>query len=200
VGGALFAGYVAFGLTFTVHYSTHDYYHLPLVVGLAVGVGLLADRLVPILRGIGLAQAAPRLGAAVAVIVVLSLRFGPISPIPPPIPAASIRAEVEVPKEVRAAIGNSTNVILLAPSCGFSLAFYGAVARPSWPGAADDRPGSADEVTRVFEELTAGTSPRYFVVTNMDEWHDQPELRSFLADRYPVLVQRADLVIFNLQS
>ena len=38
---ALLAGYVAFGIVFTHHIHTHDYYSLPLVAFVALGVAAI---------------------------------------------------------------------------------------------------------------------------------------------------------------
>ena len=44
----LWIGYIVFGFTFSYHFSTHDYYHLPLIpivaISLAPGLRLLFER------------------------------------------------------------------------------------------------------------------------------------------------------------
>ena len=46
----LFAGYVAYGLVFTWNYLSHDYYHLPLILPIALSIGLLASEADAMLR------------------------------------------------------------------------------------------------------------------------------------------------------
>ena len=58
---------MVFGLVFTYHYRSHDYYHLPLIVPVAIGAGLLVSSLVSLVRSGRLS--ALTLGVAVVVLV-----------------------------------------------------------------------------------------------------------------------------------
>ena len=40
----------------------------------------------------------------------------------------------------------------------------------------------------------------YFIVTDMDAWHVQPELEAFLRSRYPVVAETDDYLVFDLRS
>lgn len=198
VGASVFAGYVAFGLVFTYHYSTHDYYHLSLIIGLAIGIGLLADRLVALVTSARVRLVAPATAVVTVALVVMAIWLSPGSPIPQAVPDSVVHAEVVVPAEVRELVGGSTDAVLLAPSYGRSLSFYGEVAGRAWPRW--DAPTDDAGVRRKFEKITAGTSPSYFIVTDIRQWDRQLALRSFLASGFRLVASRPDLVIYDLRS
>jgi hypothetical protein len=205
VGLTLLGGYVAFGLTFTYHYATHSYYHLPFMIVLASGVGFLVDRVVELVRD----RRADPFSVAVATVVGVVVVFGALRsafPLVPPVPSESaVVSEVRVPVAVGRAVNHSSHVIALAPDYGTTLAFYGRMASVAWPTRADlayerlqgQQPSTVQEQ---FDQIQRRVGADYFVVTDFGEWRAQPELRAFLAKRFPVVARGNGYLVYRLHS
>ncbi|MUH51970.1 MAG: hypothetical protein F2789_12260 [Actinobacteria bacterium] len=198
--GALFAGYVAFGLAFTVHYSTHEYYHLPLVAVLSVGVGLSVEWAVPFVRSRWTRLTPVWLGITAAVVVAASVRFGQYGFTPHPISNAARRSELTAPADIAVFLRNEAGVVTLAPQYGLSLRFHAGVTGGVWPGRNDEPPQDAGAVASTFAALRARHGARYFVITDMVEWHAQPLLRAYLDSRYVPLAAETDYIIYDLHE
>lgn len=195
VAAALVAGYVCFGLAFTVHYSTHSYYHLPGVLVLAMGCGLLAERLVPLVRESWGGVRSIAVAAVAVVMVLIGANFGPYTLLPPTIPDWVLRSEVEVPKEVDELLPDATGVIFLARSFGMSLMFNGGMAGQYW----DEGPDGSGAVLAKFDEMTRSNEATYFVITDMAAWKNQPDLQAFLGSRYRLIESTDEFLVYDLR-
>ncbi|HLO15735.1 MAG TPA: hypothetical protein VK206_12955, partial [Anaerolineales bacterium] len=49
-----------------------------------------------------------------------------------------------------------------------------------------------------FNTWFAKDSPEYFIIADMTEYAQQPDLKEFLTANYPILVQNDDYIIFSL--
>ena len=38
------AGYILYGFMFSYHITTHDYYHLPMMIPVSIGIGIILGR------------------------------------------------------------------------------------------------------------------------------------------------------------
>jgi hypothetical protein len=194
VGLALFAGYVGFGLVFTYHYMTHDYYHLPFVLVLSVGIGLLADRVLAFVRSRRADMRSIAVAATVALGVLVgfrvsveSIRFGLV---PASVPETTRIAESEVPPKIGTLLHQSTRLAFLAPSFGETLRFYGGVDGTLWPETNDAQTTLA-EIRRKGAE--------FFVVTDLRAWGADPDLRHSVT-RYPLLASGRNFLVYDLRG
>jgi hypothetical protein len=187
--GSLFAGYIVFGLLFDYHYSTHIYYHLPLLVPVSLGAGVAIE------QATGFARS-KRTAVSIAVVVsfgavlVMNVFQGPVPLIDPGRPAAVVNGFRDTSVAVGQATNHSTRVIMLAPADGDLLRFYGHLAGATWPRAFDlayarvqGRPDVPIE-TRFDDTQQSPGGFDYFAATSLDELALQPELEQLLDARY----------------
>ena len=204
VGFALVVGYVTFGLVFSYHYETHSYYHLPLVLVLAVGVGLLAHALTSWVRTRQADLTSVGVAAATTMIVLAGSQMGAFSIVPPAVPAATVHTEVAVPTQIGKLVHHATGLVFLAPSYGDTLKFYGGVAGTWWPGPADIKlaqlEGNAPKsVQAQLDEIRRSQETQFFVVTDMRQWDAQPDLRAYLDSHYPLIASNRDYRVYDLR-
>ncbi len=187
--GALFAGYVVFGLLFDYHYSTHIYYHLPLLVPVGLGVGAAVD------AGVRRAQATRSardltVVALTAMLLLLSIVHWQVSLVDYGPGADVIAQQEQIAVAVGDATGHSDRVIMLAGADGDLLRFYGRVAGPVWPEEFDlaaehlqgHQPQTVEDRFDQTSEMLGGA--RFFAVTAKDQLAAQPDLQPFLDGRY----------------
>jgi 4-amino-4-deoxy-L-arabinose transferase-like glycosyltransferase len=205
VGVALAGGYVSFGLVFSYHYATHSYYHLPLLLVLSVGVGLLAHAVTAFVRTRQADLPSVGVAAATATIVLAATPMGAYSMVPAAIPAAIAHTEVAVPAEIGTLVHHSTELVFLAPSYGDTLKFYGGVAGTYWPGPGDAKlaqlEGTAPKsVPDRLADIRRDTGARFFVVTDMGQWQAQPDLRAYLNTHYSLVASNRDYLVYDLRG
>ncbi|MDX6673572.1 MAG: hypothetical protein QOH11_990 [Solirubrobacteraceae bacterium] len=203
----LIAGYCLYGLAFTYHISTHDYYSLPLIVIVALSVGHVG--------ALALARVQDRLGArqrpvllalagVVAGVFVWQMH-GTLS--------RSDESRVRTFERIGQTVGHSRALLFLDHDYGIPLEYYGLVAGSPWPSRADRRvermagladigPGQRFEGRdpRYFPSpQLVRPRPEFFVVTDLTELAAQPRLRRFLFERFPVMTAGRGYVIFDLR-
>jgi hypothetical protein len=180
---ALFAGYVAFGIVFTGHIHTHDYYSLPLVPVVALGVGALIDRLSNVWPG--------RWSDGLAAVVTLGcLVMGSVAVLDSQRSErkASLEAEVARYQRIGRLVGHSTRVLALDGSYGLPLAYHGYMLTANWPLGIDlallsltgGSVGSAEERLKAM-------GGDFFVGTLQPELDGQPDLQRALESRHPLI-------------
>jgi len=196
----LWAGYVVFGLVFTYTIHTHDYWNLQLIpivaLSLAPVVGLILGQLRAVSQtwhqraavgGLGLLALALSIGIAQA-----------------RLPSGGLDRKVRIAQELGERVGHSTDVMYLSGDYGLPLEYHGFLSGFAWPLASDlewERLAGVpprDPAQRLRGWF--GTKvPRYFIVEDLREFAQQPDLARFLAG-FPVVVQNDDYVIFALRG
>jgi hypothetical protein len=201
--GGLAGGYAAYVLVFNYTGFTHDYYHLQLIPLVALALAPLADRLIVRLRGFrisagvsGEALLAILFVAAVLDIAVLSYYRER---------SASFEGEAATYHEVGELVGHGTKNVLLANYYAFPLKFYGEIGGTYWSHSFDARHEAMMGLpTHGAEErlktIVAGGEARYFIVTNLPEFHSQPDLERILATNFAVLAATGRYVIYDLET
>jgi MFS family permease len=189
--GAIALGYVAFGFVFTYHYSSHLYYHLPLLVPIGLGIGALVDRLVRLARA---TRSPLAVGAAAMIVPLLALAvFSWPSPLVGSASSDQLARWADdqaVAVMVGEVTGHSTRVIMLASEDGDLLRYYGWIAGTEWPAAADLKQirladASSPPAEQRFRQLSDEPGGAdYFVVTALDELSNQPDLQELLDRGY----------------
>lgn len=193
--GAWF-GYFLYGMTFTFHITTHEYYHLPVIPLVALGLAGAADLAVRNLRG-------PRWLALAATTAILLTWVG--------IKAWDVRVELkrnDYTQEVvfwqklGQKLPRGSKVIGLTHDYSYRLAYWGWVDVANWMTTADfnlrQLAGQQLDYAAMFREQTAGKD--YFVVTLMNELGNQPVLKDLLVSNFAVVDQASDYIIFDLHK
>jgi len=190
----LLLGYFLYGMTFTHHITTHDYYHLPLVPLVAAGVGIAISTLARQLLG-------PKWLARLVLAAVMLGWIGVNAwDVRVTLKRNDYRPEAAIWKELGGTLGQGTPVVGLLHDYGYRLEYWGWVTPTAWFTSGDLRyrelAGQTFDFDTLFEETTAGK--QYFVVTLFGEYESQPELKAKLEKGYPVYKQTGDYLIFNL--
>ena len=188
-------GYILLGFTLPHHISTHDYYHLPLLLFLSIGVAGMFHFLFEKIEG----QA--RI-VKVLVFIVLAFVFG--------IYAMDARSEMKKVnyleeiafwEELGTRFTQKDRVVALSEDYGNRLAYWGWITPRNWPSLDDialrQAAGQEISLTDYFEDYTAGYD--YFLVTDFEEYDRQPQLQEWLASNYPLIFSTEDYLIFDLE-
>ncbi len=189
-------GYLVYGLTLPHHIGTHDYYSLPLIPLVALGLAPLAAVALRNLRGprplaytvvVGLFLAASVMGAYTARGVLKKTDY---------------RTEAQFWTDLGQTLGPGASVVALAPDYGYALAYYGWITPGSWYTQSDLQYyasiGQSEDFASLFADKTKGRD--FFVVTLMDEFDQQPELKDYLQANYPVFAQGSGYLIYDLRT
>jgi hypothetical protein len=192
----LWAGYFVYGLTLPHHIGTHDYYSLPLIVPVALGLASVASLVLGQLAG----RRWPMTALTVAVLLYGSLY--PAYQARTTLKRTDYTQEVAMWQHIGEVIGPGASVTALAPDYAYGLAYWGWVTPDLWYTLAelDYRAGLGEEqdFETWFEQKAAGKD--FFVVTLFDELERQPELRDLLEQNYPVLDEGPGYRVYDLRD
>ena len=191
-------GYVVFGLAFSYHISTHRYYQLPLFVFISLGLAVVAKVLFQHLREINTGAIFARLFVAGIILFgvgseVWNVRVELVS--------QDFRQEEQFWADLGEKLGNNSKVIGLLNNYGHQLAYWGWKDVALWPTVGDrnlrELAGQETRFKEIFTERTTGKN--FFVVTQFNQFEQQPELKDYLYENYPIYSESDDYVIFDLQ-
>ncbi len=171
--------YLLFGVTFPHHITTHDYYHLPLLVVVSLSLPALAALMIDVVRQRG--KFIQILFVLVAVIA--ALYYGWIG--------RSILVGQDFSDhppywmEVGEAVPAEAKLVGVTQDYGFRMMYYGWRTIRLWPQGA----GSED-----FSDRT--TDADLFVVTAKNQLNN--ELSNFLATAYPIYAEGVGYIVYEL--
>lgn len=196
MGLALWIGYFLYGIALPHHISTHDYYHLLLFPALSIGLAGVGEL---VFTHLPLRVSMARTVAALAVLALLAVN------------GYSARtalkrfdgyAQADVWQQIGAQLGHEALVVALVPDYGVGLKYWAWINPYIWPTVDDIRyrqeTGESVDFTGLFDELVVGR--QYFVVSPLGGLEEQPQLKSYLFAKHPVLIQTSQYIIFDLRS
>lgn len=195
--GGLWLGYAVFGLVFTYHIHTHDYYSLPLVPIVGLGLASLSEAA---LRSTSSARRRLASEAAIAGVLGLAAIWG-LSQAPRSGAEQALDAEREKLERFGELVEHSVRTITLDSSYGFPMFYHGELSGSNWPLSIDRR---LDELQGRAEPDAAARLSRlggadYFVVNNLAELGAQPDLQDVLARGFPTVARGADYLVYDLR-
>ncbi len=195
---ALWVGYILYGLAFSYHITTHEYYSIPLIPAVALSLAPIASLIFDRLSDRGhLAR------WAVAGILVFSIAYSGWM-------ARSImlgknyRNEAVAWQKMGQELPKDGHLTGITHEQGYRIAYYGWQHVTPWPYTAEDEspllqmPDPIGEFTTRFENAIKGQD--YFVVTLFGDFDSQPILKSYLYDHYQVYSEGDGYLIFNLNQ
>ncbi len=192
----LWSGYLLFGLVFNYHISTHDYYSLPLIPIVALGIAPVGDFF---LNGVSERAHVPRLRIGVLVIIGMGL-FLTIWNLRDQLKSVDYRSQADEWAQIGALLGRDARVVALTQDYGMRLAYWGWLAPVAWPTSGDlnyhSARGSQSQFEDLFNRLIEGKD--YFLVTDFDELNQQPLLEARLTSDYPILYEGDGYIVFDL--
>jgi len=192
----LWAGYLAFGLYFNYHISTHDYYSLPLIPILALSIAPLADVLLS-----KLADLTPtkflRFASLLVVLIGVSASLWNTRN---QLNAVDYHPQAAMWQEIRT-VTEGYNLAGLTQDYGARVAYWGWRNITSWPAYGDQlystERGGERKIEEQFAEIAAKKD--LFLVTDFNDLARQPFLKEKLS-AYPIFAQGDGYVIYDLRQ
>lgn len=195
--GLLFlAAYLVYSAVFTWHTMTHDYYQVPLLFIIAVGLGGLGEELIRRARA-GSWRLKPVVATAIGLTVALTIVLAP--------PHLLGSTPGRYPNQARfeaigRVVGAGEPVIAFSEYYGYPLAYYGKLIVANWPDRSQEKYLTTigkhlSPEARLSMMISTG-HPHYFVVAVPPGW--TPQLVNFLGACYPVSQQGAQFRVYDL--
>jgi len=193
----LWAGYLIFGMIFSYHFFTHDYYQLSFIpvvaISMAPGLRLFFEYFFKQSTGIF-----PRLVLTTVVLIGIAVPAWYARDL---IVKADYYNEPGFWAEIGDKLGHDDGVIGLTQDYGYRLAYWGWQDSTAWFTSADIDvrylAGQSVDIPKKFAEDTAGK--KYFLVTLFGEFDKQPVVKDLLYENYPIYAQTEEYIIFDLQ-
>jgi hypothetical protein len=219
----LWSGYFLFGLTFTSHVATHDYYSLQLIPVVALSLGPLADLVMKYLNQTvnNLGQLGWR-GYGRIIVLALSISVLVLSAVgnrqASAYSTAWVRAQQDRAasylatfQEIGEVVNHSDRTFILfggsqtrGPNYGFALMYHGHLSGETWPLPTQigERQEGKRAVTteELFSRRYQKHSPEYFIISK--GWWQRDEatgLRTFLTENFPMAAQGDTYIVFDLR-
>lgn len=196
----LWVGYAMFGIALNYNVATHDYYQLQLIpiVGLSSGPALVLviSRLEKVIPKIHWRRA-----ACVAILPAVFLAIGLAAP---SLNHPEAQAKAKVKEEIGEQVGHSTRTIFLSSDYGVPLEYHGLLSGWPWPISSDLQweqlaglPVLSAEDR--FQSHFSNYVPDYFIVEDLHELDEQPDLKGFLSG-FPLVYDQNNTLIFDLTA
>jgi Dolichyl-phosphate-mannose-protein mannosyltransferase len=206
----LLAGYFVYGLAFTYHIHTHDYYSLPLVPIVALSltpvIALVLERLESV-TGRRLVLTGIAAGALIASGALAAREIHERVTNSP----ENYHNPVSVYEAIGEEVNHSGSTLFVDQDFGEALRYYGYLSGAYWPTSQEiheeakvrDNPprSAAERLRRDYWPNRRNTAapPEYFIVTKPSELDLQPDLRQLLA-RFAVKARTGAYVVYDLRS
>jgi hypothetical protein len=191
----VWGAYFVFGIYFNYHISTHDYYSLPLLPIVAVSLAVVGDRFF-----VYLAEAGTGWVRGALSLVLLYGVFSTVWVVRDEMKSVDYRPQEAMWMEIGEKMQGGS-IEALTQDYGTWLAYWGWQSAVIWPSYGDlyqaSTRGNTPDIDRLFDEVAV--SKTHFLVTDMDDFRKQPELRARLR-AYPVLAQGDGYLIYDLQN
>jgi Dolichyl-phosphate-mannose-protein mannosyltransferase len=219
----LWSGYFLFGLTFTSHIATHDYYSLQLIPVVALSLAPLADLAIKNLHQTvnNIGQLGWR-GYGRGIVLALSISVLVLSAVGNRQTAAYSTSRMTLQQqraasyvatfqEIGEVVNHSRRTLVLfggsqrgGPNYGFALMYYGRLSGETWPypthtGERQEGERGIDPEERLHK-YSRKHPPEYFIISR--GWWEREEttdLRTFLTENFPIAAQDDTYVVFDLR-
>lgn len=198
----MWAGYLCFGFLFS--YSTHsqDYYHIILIPVVAMSLAPIGSILFKSIsfgnsKFYGWLLTGILLFASAASIHEARSRWKAVQDY--------VKTEVSSAIEIGQVLNHSMDVVSLASYYAKPLKYHAEIGGKRWPYGYDFRGneimGRENKPANVlFQEILKTYSPKFFVISDMEEFNRQEDLKKILYDNFPVYKATKTYVIFSLRS
>jgi hypothetical protein len=190
-------GYLLYGFTFAYHISTHDYYHLPLMIQVSLGLALVFKAIIRAIKKENLRFS--RLILAAILLVFMTLKAWDIRVT---LKRTDYRGEVSFWQNLGAELGSDQKITGLLSDYGYRLSYWGWMKVTPWMQMMDinlrELAGEAIDYQAALEQSLAGND--LFIVTLMDEFASQPDLQKYMYSNYTVVKDTPEVIIFDLKD
>jgi len=224
----LWAGYIVFGIVFNNAIHTHDYYQVPLIPVVYIGLGPIAVLLTSHLRRLSILWCRGLAGIGILVLVILgvmALKIRPdqffnmdprlkdnleivcnfigVNPHTVKRINADFTSEAKTAEQIGEFVKHSTKTMLLAGGHVRALMYHGWFSSVPWPSEYDlrtDKLMGGRQITALerFNSKYARHSPQYFIVADLEDFARQKDLKQLLTTRFAVIAESNTYLIFDL--
>ena len=196
----LWGAYGLFAVISSYHIATHDYYSLPLVVIVGLSLGLLTGLVTSRLAWLSSQRAALVIAALMVIGSLLSVRATL-----PALTHAKARVQARAFEVIGEKVQHATDLIILDYAYGRSVMYHGLVAGTVWPGSADflvERFNGVEPLpaSERFQRNYAPSNPSFFVITNLHQLNEQPDLAEFLKEHARLAAEDFNYRIYDLRA
>lgn len=211
----LWLGYIVYGLFLPYQMYTHNYYHLQVIPILALSLAPTFRWLYTFLAQVNQKITSNRYAAsssvqakyistapavAFATLMIVWLGYSCWLALVP-LRARDYRDEPVLWQTVASHLPGG-KIIALTQDYGYRLMYYGWRKVMLWPNRGEQKlselRGSEKEFEYYFIKNTQNID--YFLITSFQQFNDQPDLKAYLEEHFPILAQGTDYLIYNLSS
>jgi 4-amino-4-deoxy-L-arabinose transferase-like glycosyltransferase len=190
----LWVGYIVYGLFLPYQMYTHSYYHLQLVpivaLSLAPAVGAILERL---------ALQARLHRVLFAGIFLIGIAFSAWQSVAE-LKREDYRGEPAYWQQIASYLPTDGKIVGLTQDYGYRLEYYGWRKVSLWPVRGERTLASLRGGTKEFEDYFAKRTEGkdYFLITSFNQLSDQPDLKQYLPEHYPLIAQGSGYLIYDL--
>lgn len=192
----LLAGYIIYGFTLSYHISTHDYYQMPLLPVVAMGLAAIFDFIIRNLPKKKLMSISAFFLVLIA-FMVLKTWDARVT-----LKKIDYHNETRFWEKLGDQLGHESQVTGLMSDYGYRLAYWGWVDVSPWLQISDinlrELAGQEIDLDEAFHSAIEGKD--YFVITLMDEFERQPDLKYALDANYPLIEFTDEVRIYDLNA
>ena len=187
-------GYILYGLFLPYQMYTHSYYHEQLIP-------ILAISLVPVLHLLleRLGQQAWHWQTVAVVVALVGASYMSWVAILPQY-RDDYRHEPAYWKEVGDLLPNDGKILALTQDYGYRLMYYGWRKVILWPNRGElnlsELRGDGKDFETFFAKKSDGM--KYFLITSFNQFNDQPDLKKYLNQHFPVYAEGGGYLIYDL--
>lgn len=194
--GAMWVGYLAYGLFFNYYMYTHSYYHLQLVPVIALSLAPVGELVY------SRVQLQSRAWQAVAVAALLAgmIYLSALSVIDRK--AVDYRQEPQFWQAIAAALPSDGRIIALTQDYGLRLMYYGGQNIGLWPPRGERQLSGLRGQNKAFADFFANKTEGkdYFLITAFKQLQDQPDLESYLRENYQLAAEGSGYMLYDLRE
>ena len=193
----LWIGYIACGLYFNYHFSTHDYYQIPFILIAALSLAPLGEMFSKTVRTRRKGWLPTLLFLCAWTLVLLAAAWTARTELR----ATDYRPLASTYREIGDQLRDEGKTVALTEDYAYRLNYWGWLNVTHFPSAGDlwyqEKRGDPQKFDDVFEKNTKNRD--FFLVTDFDEWEKQDDLREYLTEHYPLYAEDDAYLIFDLR-
>jgi 4-amino-4-deoxy-L-arabinose transferase-like glycosyltransferase len=198
----LWIGYILYGLTLPYQMTTHTYYHLQFVPILALSLAPAVEPLIEKFKGQGgqrssewVWKAVALLGLAAAIVYLSMTSIIAFR-------QENFRNDSAYWEEIGSKLPTDGRILGLTQEYGFPLAYYGWRKVTIWPILGERQLAAMRGDPKAFEDYfkKKSESMGYFLITAFNQLNQQPDLKEYLYQNYPVFAEGDGYLIFDLEN
>jgi len=191
----VFVGYFLYGMVFNYHIITHSYYQIPLTPAISVGLAAWAGTLIEKVKG-------RKLFTLILITCVaffwMAYNFWDARMT---LKHSNYADQPGFYETLGTELRDFT-LVSITPDYGYRLGYWGWKQSINWKSVGDftmrEMAGMLVDREAEFEKAIDGSD--LFLVTDFDEFNQQPEVKQFLVETYPIFDEGEGYLIFDLRN